>query len=335
MSVTIKDISKRLGISVSTVSKALNDYPDVSEDTRKRILDMARELDYHPNLSAQNLRRRRTSKIGLLITYPVSFIGEYLSQIVNGAAQVAEIEGYNIVLYTTIANQLDQITRICRSREVDGLLVLWARQLEDTLTLIEREAMPFVAVARRVADHRISYVVCDNQQGALQLTRHLIEQGHQRIGFMPYPELRETNLDRMAGYRLALEEAGIPYDETLLLPVTPEAESRRKALHTLMDLPDPPTAIFAFHDYIAIEAMQAALDRGLRVPQDVAIAGFDGMHSTMITTPPLTTVKQPTQEIGRRAVEVLLNQISDIDQPPEQITLPVELITRQSTIGAN
>jgi LacI family transcriptional regulator len=106
-------------------------------------------------------------------------------------------------------------------------------------------------------------------------------------------------------------------------------------MHTLMDLADPPTAVFAFHDYIAIEALQAAKVRGLRVPQDVAIAGFDGMYSSMVTTPPLTTVKQPTQEIGRRAVETLLTQISDVNQPPYQIILPVELIVRQSTAGAD
>jgi LacI family transcriptional regulator len=335
MSVTIKDISKRLGISVSTVSKALNGYPDVSDDTRQRILEMARELDYHPNVAAQSLRRHRTSKIGLLITYPVASVGEYVAQLITGAAIAAEAVGYNLVLYTTIADQVDQITRICRSREVDGMLVLWARQLDNTLALIEREVMPFVAVARRITNHNISYVVCDNKQGAFEITRHLIEQGHRRIGFMPIPELRETNRDRLAGYCQALEEAGIPFDEKLLVPVTLETGTRHAAMHTLMDLADPPTAVFAFHDYIAIEALQAALDRGLRVPQDVAIAGFDGMYSSMVTTPPLTTVKQPTQEIGRRAVETLLTHISDVNQPPYQIILPVELIVRQSTAGAD
>ena len=336
MSITIKDISKKLGISVSTVSKALNGYPDVSEVTRERILEMARQLDYHPNTAAQSLRRRHTNKIGLLMTYSVASVSEFLSQLVIGAALAAEKEGFNLVLYTSITNQLDQITRICRAREVDGLLVTWATQVEKTIALLERESIPFVSIARRVANYNVSCVVADNKQGALMLTRHLISQGHRRIGFTPMPNLRETNLDRLAGYQQALSEANIPFDENLLSsPISPTTGTRHGAINDLLNVPDPPTAIFAFNDYVAIEALQVVADRGLRVPEDLAIVGFDGTYTSQVTNPPITTVLQPVQDIGRRAAELLLAHITDNNQPPHQIILPVELIPRQSTLGVD
>lgn len=333
MPVKIEDIAQQLGVSVSTVSKALNDYSDVSEATRKRVQDAAREMGYYPSAAAQSLRRRRTNRIGLIVNYPIGFIGEYLSQLIVGVALAAEREGYNVILYTPSADQYDQLTRICRAREVDGLLLLWGALTPETITLMERENVPFVVVARRIAEYDVPFVVVDNKGGALALTHHLTSLGHRRIGFTPWPEERTTNLDRLSGYRQALEEAGIPYDENLVVTITREPENRYAAMNKLLDLPNPPTAVFAFHDYVAIQALRAATDRGLRVPEDVAIAGFDGMYSSLITSPPLTTVKHSVQEIGQQAVEVLLMRMSNNNQSPYQIILPTELVLRQSTIG--
>jgi LacI family transcriptional regulator len=333
MPITIQDIAQQLGIAVSTVSKALNDYSDVSEATRQRVQTAAQELGYHPSATAQSLRRRKTKKIGLVVTYPIGFIGEYLSRVLIGVAMTAEREGYHIVLYTPIADPLDQLTRICRAREVDGLLLPWGDLTSENLALMQSENIPFVVVARRVDEYEVPYVVGDNLGGALALTQHLTSLGHRRIGFTSWETERTTNLDRLAGYRQALVEADIPFDDTLIVPITREPENRYAAMNKLLDLPKPPTAVFAFHDYVAIQALHAANDRGLQVPEDVAIAGFDGMYSSLITSPPLTTVKHPVQKIGQRAVEILLQHISDPNLPPQQAILPVELIPRQSTLG--
>lgn len=333
MPVSIQDIAKRLGISVSTVSKALNNYSDVSAATRERVQQAAREIGYHPSAAAQSLRKRRTNKVGLVVNYPIGFIGEYLSRLVVGAALAAENKGFHVILYSPVDDQFDQLIRICRAREVDGILLLWGTLTPENIALMNEEKMPFVIVARREAEYNAPYVVGDNFGGALELTRHLISQGHQRIGYTSWDEEWTTNQDRIAGYRQALEEAGIPFNPDLIVPITREVDNRYAAVNRLLDLPNPPTAVFAFHDYVAIQALRAATDRGLRIPEDVAIAGFDNMYSSLITTPPLTTVNQPVQEIGQAAVENLLEQINNPNQAPSQTILPVDLVTRQSTIG--
>lgn len=337
MSVTIADIADHLDISVSTVSKALNDYDDVSPATRERVLEAAHSLGYHPSATARNLRRRRTQKLGFLflLDYPVTTISEYLAELMTGAAIAAEQEDYHLVLYTTSANQLDRLAQICRAREVDGLLLLGAERMEQKLSLLENESIPFVVVGRRVNRPNVSYVAPDNLDGALVATRHLIALGHRHIGCMARPEFHETNQDRLAGYRQALEEAGLPFDKQLVAETsTRDDSSGRRALDSLLQRDPAPTAVLAFNDYRAVETLHAAKERNLRVPEDIAIVGFDGIHASLITTPPLTTVKQPLQEIGTQSVELLLARIRDGERSPIRRVLPVELIVRQSTAGA-
>lgn len=335
MPVSIKDIAQKLGISVSTVSKALNDYADVSEATRQRVQKAARELGYHPSAAAQSLRSHRTRKIGLVVNYPIALVGDFISQVIIGAAKAAEAENFHVFIYPSAGQPLEQITRIWRSREVDGLLLLWGTLRPEIITLMNREGIPFVLVARRSEQPNVSSVVSDNRGGALDLTRHLISCGHSRIAFTPLPELRTISEDRLVGYTQALQEAGIAIDSDLIEPVTMDAQNRYEAINRLLDLPDPPTAIFAFHDYVAIQALRAAADRGLRVPKDVAIAGFDGMHTSLFTSPPLTTVQQDVEALGRKSVEVLFTRIIDNTQPAQQVILPTQLVLRQSTDGNN
>ena len=330
MSITIKDISRRLGISVSTVSKALNGYPDVSEDTRERIQELARELDYHPNIAAQSLRRGRTNKIGLLINNPLPFISEYIADIISGAALTAEPQGNNLVLYTTAVTHPEEIRRICRAREVDGLMVIFSPS-PTVIEVLNSERMPFIVFGRRVEQEGVSFVAPDNEAGAYVLTQHLIEQGHTRIGFTTRPSLGTVSDDRFAGYRQALADAEIPLRSDLVVETIIEEMSGYKAMNLLLDLPEPPTAVFTFYDLMAVNALDAVHDRGLRVPEDVAIAGFDGLRSSLITKPRITTVQQPLNKMGQRATELLLNQIKDNTQSSVHEIFPVELIIRQST----
>ncbi|MCP4425696.1 MAG: LacI family transcriptional regulator [Chloroflexi bacterium] len=330
MSITIKDISKRLGISVSTVSKALNGYPDVSERTRERILEMARELDYHPNIAAQSLRRGRTGKIGLLINNPLPFISEYIADIISGTALTAEQQGNNLVLYTTAVTHPNELRRICRAREVDGLMIIFTPP-PDAVAVLHSENMPFIVFGRRVEQSGVSFVTADNRAGAYALTQHFIAQGHRRIGFTTRAILETVSDDRFAGYQQALADAGIPFNPDLVLETTIEEMSGYKAMNSFLDMAEPPTAVFTFYDLMAVNALDAAHDRGLRVPEDIAIAGFDGLRSSLITKPRLTTVQQPLSAMGQRAMELLLTRIQDNAQPPVSEIFPVELIIRQST----
>ena len=332
MSVKIEDISKKLGISISTVSKALNGYADVSPQTRERVLAMADALDYHPSSAARSLRRGRTDRVGLLINNPLSFLGEYVAGIISGAALTAEQQGNNLVLYTTAVSHPTELKRICRAREVDGLMLIF-EPLVEAIEVLEQERMPFVVFGRRVEQENVSFVTPDNQAGAYMLTKHLIEQGHQRIGFTTRPQLGTVSQDRFAGYQQALAEANISFDDNLVIETIIEPLSGHTAMTQFLDMAERPTAVFAFYDLMAVDALHAAQEHGLSIPGDIAIAGFDGLRSSRITQPRITTVQQPLAEMGQQAMQTLFDRITDNTQPPIRQTFPVELIIRQSTQG--
>jgi DNA-binding LacI/PurR family transcriptional regulator len=334
MPVTIEDIAQRLNLSVSTVSKSLNGYSDVSPKTRERVLAIARQLDYHPSATARNLRRQRTEKIGFSFSFPISVMSDYVSRLITGAVTAAESKGYNLILYPLLDDQGNQLIRLCRAREVDGLLLLGRAHMEQTtITILEQESLPFVVVGRRVENSDVSFVTPDHSGGALAVTRHLIELGHRRIAFTTRDELGITSRDRLASYRQALYEAGISFAQELVVPTTTVPGSSYQAMSTLLDLPQPPTAVFAIHDTVALECLQAIKDRGLRVPDDVAIAGFDDWRDSLTAVPPLTTIHPPLIDVGLRATEILLARVADRSLPPVRLTLPVELVIRQSTVG--
>ena len=331
MSVTIEQLSRQLGISISTVSKALNGYPDVASATREKVLAMARELDYQPSSAARNLRRGRTEKIGFVFNSAFTFISDYFAEVIIGATAAAESQGNNIVLYTNEGDSPNSILNLFRAREVDGFILVWNHVPAVSIDMLLTASVPFVVLGRRVAHENASYIAPDNYHGAMALMNHLLEQGHQRIGFMTRPEMGSTNEDRFNAYKDSIDNAGIPYNPDLVVETRIEPRSGYHATNKLLNLQKPPTAIFAFHDFVAIDAQQAILERGLRIPQDVALAGFDGLRTSLITSPPITTVSQPLADIGRESVLALLHLIHDTKQPPIQETLPVELIVRQST----
>lgn len=333
MAVTIQDIAQHLNLAVSTVSKALNDYPDVSPQTKSRVMACARELGYYPSATARNLRRRRTDKIGFLFSFPISTMSEYVSKLITGAITAAEAEGYNLILYPQVGNQVEALTRICRAREVDGLLVLNRAGLDQSLAVLEQEALPFVLVDRRAEQPEVSYVCSDHYDGALQIMRHFIELGHTRIGYTSRPPLGITNRDRLAGYKQVLTEAGLPFEPNLVVETGLDLLSGYDAMNKLLDLSDPPTAVFAIHDLIAVECLRAATERGMRVPDDITIAGFDNWTFAQTTKPPLTSVDTPQTEIGQLATKTLITRVADNTLPPTRLTLPVKLIPRQSTLG--
>jgi DNA-binding LacI/PurR family transcriptional regulator len=332
MSVTIEELARQLNLAVSTVSKALNGYSDISAATRQRVLETAQAQGYHPNTAARNLRRQRTEKIGVVVNYPINIVDDYLAELIPGAAAAAEQADYNLILYTSVAHHPERISKICRAREVDGLLLLWPPQLERTVALMAEEQMPYIVLPRRVSLPGISYIATDHVSSGRQLTEHLLALGHTRIGFTTYPEVYETNTDRFAGYQAALAAAGIPFDEALVVETRAQDPGNGEAiLQTLLTLPEPPTAILCFNDPMAMRVLAAAKARGLRVPEDLSITGHDGILTSAMTTPALTTARQPIPAIGRLAVQTLLAHIANSELPPSQHLLPIQLVVRGST----
>jgi DNA-binding LacI/PurR family transcriptional regulator len=333
LAVTIQDIAHYLDLAPSTISKALNDYPHISPKTKNRVLDAARELGYYPSAAARNLRRRRTDRIGFVLSFPAVNIGEFASRLINGTVIAAEKAGYNVMLYPLTGNQLDKLLRICRNQEVDGLLLMGGEHLKQTIELLESETIPFVVLNRRIVEPHVSFVTGDDFKAGLEATRHLIELGHKRIVYMGRTDLQMANIDRLAGYKQALNEADLPLDGNLVISNATGNGSSYQAMRELLTLANSPTAVFAIHDPAAIECLQAITEQGLRVPEDVAIVGFDNTRTSLATKPPLTTIHPPLAEIGRQAMEGLLRQLSDKSFPPIRITLPAKLVIRQSTIA--
>ena len=335
MSVTIEDLADRLGVSRSTVSKALNDRSDVSDATKARVVQEARELGYQPSAAARSLRRRRTDKIGLVVNYPIYRVSPFLAELIPGMATAAEDSAYNLILYTSLAGNAERVKSLCRSRELDGIVIAWPQQLSETIALsrlLTEEEMPHVFLPRRIPHKSISYMAADHVAGARQLTAHLIEMGHRRIGFVRLPELFETDHDRHEGYAQALKTAGIAYDSQLVISSrTSEPAAAGGLLSAFLSLVDPPTAILFFTDPLAIRALSLAKAHDIRVPDDLSIAGFDGILSSGVTVPALTTVRQPMPTMGERAVNNLLKLIAEPDHAPIQEILSVEFIARDST----
>lgn len=333
MPVTIQDISQHLGLSVATVSKALNGRADVSAKTRQRVRALADALQYHPSAAARNLRRQRTDKIGFVLPDAVALTADYIAELITGAALAGEQSGRNLIIYTSRTNATEELTRLCRMREVDGLLLRGTPDFREGAALLRAEGLPFVVLGRRVADPAVSFIAPDNVNGSRTLVEHLIARGHRRIGFTTRPALAESSEDRFAGYRAALDAAGIAYDPALVVETVITPGSAYRAMQTLLDLPQPPTAVFGVHDLVAIDMMQAAKDRGLRIPDDVAVVSFDGVHATLVTDPPLTVMRQPLQALGQQAVEMLLGLIESPECAPIRRVVPVELVVRGSSGG--
>lgn len=331
MPITIWDIAKHLNVSVSTVSRALNDYDDVAPKTRQRVFDAASELGYYPSDAARSLRLQRTDRVGLLVPSTINYMGEYFSELILGVTLASAELGSNLMLYATTTDELEQLTRICRAREVDGVILIGSAQLEEAIPFLKKEALPFVVLGRPVDDPDVSFIDSDNTRGALIAMRHLIELNHVRIAYIGRSEQPAINTKRIAGYRQALEEASLSCDDELLVSAHLGSHTGYQAMNKLLDLPAPPTAVCAFNDQIAMNALQAALERGLSVPQDVAIIGYNDIRSSLSTTPRLTTIRQPLPEMGKKAVEALMTLVAERNKGPVQLTLPIKLVVRGST----
>ena len=308
----------------------------MSPDTKARVLQAAHDLGYQLSAAARNLRRQRTNKIGLVVTYPIHRVSDFLSDLIPGMATVAEEAEYNLILYTSMVGSEERIQNLCRSCEVDGIITAWPPRQSETVALsqlLTDEDMPHIFLPRRVPHAAISHVAADHVQGARLLTQHLIALGRRRIGFERLPEVFETDHDRHAGYAQALQEAGIPYDPQQVISAdTSDDNYGDRSLNAFTALREPPTAILFFTDPVAIKVLSLAKKRGIRVPQDLSIAGYDGIPSSGVTEPALTTVRQSsTAEMGELAAESLLKLITDCGAEPQQHILPVELIVRGST----
>jgi len=328
VSVSIKDIAKAAGVSHSTVSRALRDSPLVNPETAAQIQHLAKEMGYMPSAVAQSLVTRQTRTIGLVVT----FISDpFVDRIVEGIEDLAASAGYSVFLSSSHADperELDVVETFHR-RRVDGVIVLASRVGRLYGERLEELGVPIVLINSQADSEYLYSVSADDEQGARLVVRHLLDLGHRRIGYIGSAFRPPSSVRRLAGYRAELEHAGTSFDPDLVIvPDTlHDLESGRLGLEPL--LAAGATAVFCYNDRAAIGVLLAAREHSIDVPGSLSVVGFDDIEPSWYVTPALTTVHQPRLQMGRRAMQMVLNLLAK--QPASDELLPCRMIVRDST----
>ncbi|MCG5219268.1 LacI family transcriptional regulator [Streptosporangium sp. KLBMP 9127] len=341
---TQRDVARRAGVSVRTVSNVVNNFAYVAEETRAQVQRALDELDYRPNVAARSLNRGRSDLLALVLPLDVPYFTELAAHVVDRA----EERGYTVLIDRTagMAERERQILmRRDRSALFDGFIFSPSSLTEDELRRWAGKC-PAVMLGEMRVDG-LDHVAIDDTAAARCATAHLASLGRTRIAAIgvPHPPRtetaalpslprRETPAHRSAGYEQALAEAGLPVRPELAIPVRRyQREDGRHAMDRLLDLAEPPDAVFCFNDLLAIGAVRAVLSRGLRVPEDVAVVGFDGIEEGRFVTPALTTIAPDKERIAELAVARLLERVEGDQSPPAQLEAPWRLVVDESTAG--
>jgi DNA-binding LacI/PurR family transcriptional regulator len=337
MRVSIKDIARAAGVSHPTVSRALSDSPLVSEETKARVQRLAREMGYSPNALARGLVTRQTCSVGVVVT---TIADPFVAEIVQGIEATALDHGYTVILCNSGAVPEREITAVemLRSKRVDGVIVTSSRVGALYLEHLERIGVPIVLINNHNEQSgRYTFTVTvDNRHGGQLATAHLVQLGHQRIGYVTGPANSSSDLGRLAGYHQALFEGGIEPDPVLVVPGNGRPDGGERALELMSSMDELPTAVFCYNDMTAIGLVHAARRAGLSIPHDLAVVGFDDILFASYLYPPLTTIAQPRVEMGQRAMHMMLSLITAGEDGGEQlanIVVQGKLIVRASTVG--
>jgi LacI family transcriptional regulator len=329
--VTIRDVAKLAGVSPITVSRVVNNSDYVSESTRARVEAAIDELKYVPNMLGPSLRFKQTMTLALVLT---DITNPFWTTVARGVEDVAQANGYGIILCNTDESQSkqDQYLDMLLRRRIDGIVLVPAHSAPEPVGMIQKQGIPVVVLDRQIPGIQVDIVRADSENGAYQLTDHLLSLGHRQIAVLAGPETVSTAVDRVMGYRRALTAHGLPEEAAAIYWGAFTVESGREmALQALSDHQQL-TAFFATNNFIAIGAMQAMRETGLTVPDDIALVTLDDIPAVFTIEPFLTVARQPAREMGRKAAQILLDRLSgQLDGEYQHIVLPTQLIIRASS----
>ncbi len=327
---TIKDIARMLDISVATVSRALRNTYDVNAETREKVLEMARQLNYKPNFNATGLAKRSTHNIGIVLPFITNY---YFSAVITGIHEVAYSKGYNIILYVTNDSEERELSIIhnLSVSSLDGLLVSTSAHSAEHFAELMDNPIPIVFFDRVASDIKTSKVMQDDYNGAAEATEHLIKKGYRKIAHITGPRGLSLTEKRVQGYLSVLEKHRLPVREEWIVYSGFSQESGEEDAYRLLQGGEQPDAIFATNDRKAVGAMLALKNKGIAIGKDIGVIGFTDDPIATIISPTLTTVAEPAFEIGKKSCELLLKHIAKKNFISEEIILPGKLIEREST----
>lgn len=331
---TIKTVAARAGVGRTTVSRVINGSTLVSDEARAAVLAAIAELNYVPNSVARGLVTSRTNSIALVIPESESRLGSepYFAAVIRGVSTgLADTRTQLQLILVRDQGERDRLTVSVAERRVDGVIVASVHGNDPLPGLLEGVGLPTVLSGRRSPEESLSHAHCDNVGGARAAVRHLLERGRRTIATITGPMDMDVGRGRLQGWQEALREAGLDPDERLVAVSDFTEEGGRQAVRTLLDRVPETDALFVASDVMAAGALIELRERGRRIPDDVAVVGFDDSYIARHTNPPLTSVRQPVEEIGRTIARILLQEIADPDAPRQHIELPTELVVRRSS----
>lgn len=335
MAVRLKDIARDLGVSVVTVSKVLRNHSDISEETRKRVLKRIQEMNYRPNLAARALITGRTYTVGLVVpdlTHP------FFAQVAKSLSRALRQRGYGLLISSSEdEGELERVEiENLLARRVDSVVLASAQSSADCLHPLEEQKVPYVLIDRRFPGKVAHYIGVDDEAVGFMAGSHLLEAGCRRMAHIRGPEV-STSIGRLAGFRRALETAGLPFRPEQVVPVGASGDDRGEhggymAAKKLLAQRPRPDAVFCYNDPVALGAMRAMLEAGLRIPEEVAVMGCGNIEFGDLLRVPLTTIDQDSERMGEAAAEAALAQVESKVKPrPQAVLLSPRLVAREST----
>lgn len=330
MSVSIYDIAKRANLAPSTISRALQDHPRIGAETKTRVRALAKEMGYVPSTVAKSLSTNQTWTIGMVVA---TISDPFMGRVVEGVEEVAIGAGFNVFLSTSQNSRQREIAVIdvLQQRRVDGIIVVASHLFDHYRRYFDRIEVPIVMIDEQEPAGVIHAVAVDDLRGARLAVEHLLGLGHRRIGYVGVTNRPKSNKYRLKGYEDALNAAGITPDPTLVFTSTIEDHAKRGEASLEPLWAAGATAVFCYNDMTAVGLLSACYKRGLSVPDDLSVIGFDDIDTAAYTIPPLTTIHQPRLELGRRAMQMILDLLAG--QTPENQLISAELVVRQTTTG--
>lgn len=330
---TLDEVAKSAGVSRSTASRVINEDARVSENTRLKVREAVEKLGYRPNAAARSLASHRSGIVSIVIPQAANavFAEPFFTRLFQGIHDRATELGYHIMLSIRKSDDGDlneQHLNATRGQLLDGLILTSARIDDPALERLLAMELPFVSIGRDPVHPQVSTVDVDNVGGASAAVTHLIQSGRRRVATITGPQAVIPGVDRLTGYRLALKKYEMPVDKELIVPGEFTRTGGYEAMKALLDL--EPDAVFIASDLMAFGALTALAEAGVRVPEDVAIVGFDDFDASAHTQPPLTTVRQPVYDLGAQAASILIDWIEGRTASSQHLTLPTELIVRRS-----